>query len=371
LTFNRPLAHDLTIDDPYRLAFRQASSIHRVGPLLGLRVECGRLRIDPELDEWLLEQARRNRARLSIMQREMETTFAALRSECIESMPLKGAAMLLRADTPEELAWRPAADIDLLVTSISDRALDLSLADAGYCLRAASWKHRTYGPCRPAPPTEFADGEHPDIPFEVETHAAVVEMFRGFRWDLTPYLLSESLVAGNTRLPNDRAMGLHLAVHASMSLLEGQGRAIQLVDLARALHDVEPAWLIGVVRDAGLREHARFVYPAVALAARETGEAVCEEVAAALRWYVPERMVAWLASVSLYDASWLARDERATLDRLGIWAHSAFERARMLGHTLVPTPAELGSSQADGTGLLAVLDAYRRHYGVLISRVAR
>jgi hypothetical protein len=217
----------------------------------------------------------------------------------------------------------------------------------------------------------IGDGEHPDNPRDVEVHSAIVEMFRGFAWDLTPHVLADTSTRDGRPVPSDRAMALHLAVHASISALEGTARAINLIDLARAVGRVGPMPVFLVTRDAGLNRHARFVYPAAALAARETGDAGCDELRQMLEPFVSPAMVTWVTNVSLYHVSWAGRHDRATFDRHAIWAHSGAERARMLAHTLLPTPAILASDDGAGTGPVAVVKGYGRHYRRLAGRLRR
>jgi len=166
-------------------------------------------------------------------------------------------------------------------------------------------------------------------------------------------------------------MALHLAVHASISALEGTARAINLIDLARAVGRVGAMPVYLATRDAGLNRHARFVYPAVALAARETGDADCDELRQKLEHYVPAAMVSWAETVSLFHVSWAGRHDRPALDRHALWARSGGERARMLAHTLLPTPAILASDDGAGAGPVAVVKGYGRHYRRLAGRLRR
>jgi hypothetical protein len=346
-----------------------ASAIHGLGPLLGLRVEAGETAPPESFAGWLVEQVSRNRLRLERMRAELLETLAALAERGFSVMPLKGGALLL--DSVESVAWRTFADLDLLVPDGRDRRqdLDLALAHAGYCLDSVSWKHRSYSTCAPGPPLVIGDGEHPNNPRDVEIHMDVVEMFRGFRWDLTPYLLRGSGEQAGWQVPSDAAMALHLAVHASVSILEGTAKAINLIDLARAIERAGSMPLYLATRDAGPLAHARFVYPAVALAARETHEPACVTLGDMLGPWVSERMIAWVADVSLFHISWAGRNDRPAMDRYGLWARGRAERIRMLSGTLLPTPAVLASDGSPGTGPVAVARRYSRHYRKLASRV--
>jgi hypothetical protein len=352
-------------------AVKVASAIHGVGPLLGLRVEAGEIAPPEPVAVWLVGQVRRNRLRLERMRSELLETLAALAERGFSAIPLKGGALLL--DSVERVIWRTFADLDLLVPDGAERRqdLDLALAHAGYCLGSVSWKHRSYSSCAPGPPLVIGDGEHPDNPRDIEIHTEVVEMFRGFRWNLTPFLLREPAEQAGWRVPSDEALALHLAVHASVSMLEGTAKAINLIDLARAIEGVGsmPPYL--ATRDAGLSAHARFVYPAVALAARETGEPACIALSDLLAPWVPERMIDWAGTVSLFHISWAGRDVGPTMGRYGLWARGRADRARMLFGTLLPRPAVLASDGTPGTGPVAIARRYGRHYRKLVSRVSQ
>ena len=363
-------------------SLRMACGIHGLGALLGLRVLVGERLPLPDADQaWLAEQPGRNMARHQRLAADLDAVVSALVDAGAQPVALKGAAMLLR-DAPAELAWRPMSDLDLLVSvrgrrdtvrqsGIAVRELDLALAHAGYCVQRESWKHRAYGACAPGPPLVTDGGEHPDNPRDVEIHRRVVEQFRGYRWDITPVVCAAGVVHGDVRVPSDGAMALHLAAHASVTLLEGMHRAIHLIDLARALERSGLAPVQAALQVAGARQGGRFVYPALALTARETGSSVAaalaEELVADSR--VPSGMVSWCAAVSLFDASWAGQGQRGVLGSQQVWARDASERLRMTASTLVPTPAVLSSDAYGGDGPLAWPGWYARHYLRLARRV--
>jgi len=192
LAFDRELpnvAHDHT---DWLVAVKEASAIHGLGAYLGLRVEAGEIAPPEPVREWLAGQVERNRERLTRMRAELLETLAVLDERGFPAMPIKGGALLL--DSVEAVLWRSFADLDLLVPGVDERLqdLNLALAHAGFCLDGVSWKHRRYTSCAPGPSLVIGDGEHPDNPRDIEVHEAVVEMFRGFDWDLTPYLLADT-----------------------------------------------------------------------------------------------------------------------------------------------------------------------------------
>jgi hypothetical protein len=278
---------------------------------------------------------------------------------------------LLAVDDVDALAWRTIGDHDLLLIESDTGALDLAMARSGYCLQNVVWKHRRYGSCAPGPPLIVGDGEHPDNPRDVEVHPAVVEKFRGIAWDITAFMLSDltPLDARAERLiPSPFAMALHLGVHCSIAMMNGGARAIQFIDLVRAVARTTPEQLVGAVTEAGIAYHARFLYPAVAFAARELGDAASGDVAAALRPFVPAQLPGWIANVSLHDLSHSALMHGPLVDRFVLWALSPAESARMFLHTLAPAPAELAIRAHVGEGPVPL--QYLRHFRHLARRAA-
>ena len=87
--------------------------IHGISPLLGSHVQAGTISFDDELDTWLIEQSERNLTRLTLMRHELQVTLDAFKRTGIAIIPLKGAAMIL--DDLNAVAWRPMADLDVLV----------------------------------------------------------------------------------------------------------------------------------------------------------------------------------------------------------------------------------------------------------------
>lgn len=369
ITFDRPRPIAGPDDTAWLAAFREASGIHGLGPFLGLRIERGELDLPAPLDSWLRQQTQNNRIRQQRMHAELLTALEVLADAGFHPMPLKGAALLLAQ--PDGIPWRAMSDLDLLVSYENVRALDLALAHAGYCLHSTSWKHRRYTTCAPGPPLIFNDGEHPDNPRDLEIHASLVEMFRGFRWDLTPLLLADAAASPlpDVSVPSDGAMSVHLAVHTTSGLLENSSRAIHLIDLARALDlaGIDP--LIRAARAAGIETHARFLYPALAVAARETGNAHCQAAAALLAPFVTPAMRNWSATVSLYTVSWAGRHDRALLDRVAIWTSTPLDRARMLSHTVLAMPDRIDAPNVVRDGLLEIPRRYLRHYRHLLRRI--
>jgi hypothetical protein len=351
----------------YGVALRQLIVVHGVSPLLGLRVEAGESIGDAAFSAWLSKELGYNRERLGRIKGMLDELLPQFARRGIEVVPPKGCALLL--DGVEQLAWRTIGDIDLLVGSAPSRELDLAVAHAGYCLTRTSWKHREYGLCTPPPwSPNVLDGSR-DFPIMLELHPRVGEYFRGSRWDITAQIRAGLVTRNGVTTPGDRAMALHLAAHASIAMLEGFGRLVHIVDLDRALQRVGAAELVTAVSRTGLRHCARFVYPSVALVARETGNPTAAEIADMLRPHVPPGMVRWAESVSLYDISYLGQVERRPFDRTTLWAMTPGDRTRMVAATLAPSPSTIGSERYTGEGLPAVARMYPRYYAGLLLRM--
>lgn len=362
--FGSPGAPPAVTDD--ELVYQIA--IHGLGPLLGERVRRGKLRINPEIDAWLDTQVERNRRRLELLAEDLERVLAAFERDRIEAIPLKGSAMLL--DRRDEIGWRPMADLDLLVRHPNQQEIDLAFAHAGYCLPISystglsglTWKHLHYQYCEHEWPQVDEPGEHPDHPRDVESHPRVVEMMRGIRWDITGWIVNNLKdVGGGRRVPDDRAMTLHLAVHASLSALDSRLRMVQIVDLMRQLERTGPAPVLAAVKKSGSAYHARFVYPALALAARHAGDDRLDAAVEWLRPYVPPEMAAWIECVSYYDLSWVTRKRHPVDEQPWRWATTLRERLRLAFSSAAPLPRDL-SGRYSGEGMRAIASWYPAYY---------
>jgi hypothetical protein len=198
----------------------------------------------------------------------------------------------------------------------------------------------------------------------------VIEMFRGFRWDITAWITNNLRQVNGASIPSAQAMSLHLAVHLSISILEATTRIVHVLDFARV---VDQAGGVSAIRQAveksGLEQHARFVYPAVALATRWTAHHQLAAYEQELRQHVSPALPLWLAGIDFHDICWAGREDRGVLDRLGLWARSPPERLRMLSATILPTPCLLASAGYTGSGPLATIGWYPKHYRHLVCRV--
>jgi glycosyltransferase involved in cell wall biosynthesis len=342
-------------------------AIHGLAPLLGQFVERGDLSISKEVDAFLLGQIKKNQQRLELLAGDLDRTLAAFERDSIEAIPLKGSAMLL--SRPEEISWRPMADIDLLVRHENQQEINLAYAHAGYCLplyystglSGLTWKHLHYQYCEYEWPAIDEPGEHPEHPRDIESHPRVVEMMRGTRWDITGWITNNLDTNGGRPIPDDRAMALHLAVHASLSALDSRLRMIQIIDLQWQLDRSGPEPIIAAVQKSGALRHARFVYPAFALAARHSDDERLQTALDELRPYVPHEMATWIEDVSYYDLSWSTRARHPVDEDPNRWATTLRERAQLALNSLLPLPRDL-SGRYSGEGLRAIASWYPAYY---------
>jgi hypothetical protein len=272
-------------------------------------------------------------------------------------------------ERPAEIGWRPMADIDLLVRHPVQQEINLAYAHAGYCLplnystglSGLTWKHLHYQYCEYAWPAVDRPGEHRDHPRDIESHPRVIEMMRGMRWDMTGWIANNLVAVDGVKIPDDRAMTLHLSVHASISALDSRLRMVQIVDLLRQLERTGPEPVLAAVRKSGALYHARFAYPALALAARHSDEPRLRAAVEWLRAYTPPALAAWLEGVSYHDLSWSTRKRHPVDEDAARWAVTLRERAKLALNAAAPLPRDL-SGRYSGEGLRAILGWYPAYY---------
>lgn len=343
------------------------ATVHGIGPLLGERVLRGELSVSTDVDAFLVRQVEQNRRRLDRLGQDLERVLAAFERDKIEAIPLKGSAMLL--DRPAEIGWRPMADIDLLVRHPVQQEVNLAYAHAGYCLpinystglSGLTWKHLHYEYCEYEWPEVGEPGEHPDHPRDIESHPRVIEMMRGFRWDITGWIANNLVEVGCRKIPDERAMTLHLAVHTSISALDSRLRMVQIVDLLRQLERTGPDPVLAAVLKSGPLYHARFVYPALALAARHSDDDRLRSAVDALRPYLPPAMANWIEGASYHDLSWATRKSHPVDEDGARWAVTLGERVKLALNAVVPLPRDL-SGRYSGEGIRGIASWYPAYY---------
>lgn len=347
----------------------RSAVIHGVGALLGLRHASHAGVLSEVVEEWVAGQVELNRQRQALLRENLTQVLAAFREAAIEIVPLKGAALLLREGNG--IAWRPMADLDILIPAPHHRAVDLALAHAGFCLSSGyntglsglAWKHLEYELCDHVWPAVTTPGEHPDHPRKLEAHFAVRELYRGIGWDLTDYILNDLMPAGDTPVPGDTALALHLTVHATFAIFERKLRLCNLVDIQQRLTPRVVQDFADIVRAEGARKHARFLYPALALLTRYAPAELHGRFAAALRAYTPRALVAWLERASLAELSHEAGHGTPWMLPGSYLATSRGEAVKLAITRWLPPPRDLGSAGYKPYNRRAMLGWYTDYYG--------
>ena len=241
---------------------------------------------------------------------------------------LKGA-WLAEAGVVDEL--RPSADTDVLCVA-GERRASAVLCDLGYRLDGRTGRHAVY---RLPGNRRVVDerGEHPDNPRPVEVHHRVTESYRGTAMNLTPLFTTKPAVG---------AVFLHLAAHTTVDAVSRRMRAVQLLDLAALAPRLDASdWRI--VHAAARPAIARFVWPALHLAAIHAAADVPDEVMASLRAQVARSLRRWTESSDVDGLSRVGRADtpRRLLEMPRYWPLDASERWRMWRTILLPPRGEI------------------------------
>ena len=239
--------------------FKLVGRVHGVAPLLHTRLASAHW-LPPSIGQWLAEQHHFNDQRLTKMHAELKAILGLFDRHDIPLMPLKGS--ILSVEYYEKAAWRPMADVDLLIRPDDLTTAAKLLRQLGYEQTIVHWKH-----------TEFVKPdnrrvvskmyEHPDNPRGLEIHLLCRETFGGPTIDLTKMMWQNAsvgeLLGEPAMLPQHEALWLHLLLHATYHVWQGRGRLIHLVDLVRLMpHLSNPLPFLDSVE-------ARFTYPALVL----------------------------------------------------------------------------------------------------------
>jgi len=346
----------------------RSAAIHGVGPLLALRSQNHEVGLSAGVATWAADQLDQNLQRHALLREHLTDVLDAFRAAEIEIIPLKGAALLLRDGA--DVAWRPMADLDVLITVPHQRAVDLALAHAGFCLSGSyntgwsglAWKHLEYQLCDHSWPPVDTLGEHRDLPRKLEAHFAVRELYRGLGWNLTDYILNDVTLVGEDVVPGDHALALHFTVHASFAIFERKVRLSNLLDLQQLLTSDAVQMLADIVRAEGARKHARFIYPAVALLARYAPTPLLDRFAAALRHYIPRPLATWLQHSTLAALSYEAGRGQPWLLPDSYLATSRGERLKLAVGRWLPLPRDLSNAGYSPSSRTAMLGWYQDYY---------
>ncbi len=287
---------------------------------------------------------------------------AALATHGVPWRPLKGA--WLADHVYAAAALRPMADTDVWVEAADLDRADSALSSLGYRRAFATWKHAVYR--RPGERVVDPRGEHPDNPRPVEVHATWGEGLRGVSLDVAA--LAAGAGGGPAAWPDGAAMLVHVAAHATVDALARRLRLLSLVDVAVLASGLDDGAWRRVAQLAGSPAAARFVWPALSLAADALGADVPHDVAAALERAVRPPLRRWRAGIDV-DAlgRWAVLDvRRPFVDIPRIWPLDAREAATVWRAILWPPRAALMDRDPALAGSRAWPLAYARHAGYVL-----
>jgi len=176
----------------------------------------------------------------------------------------------------------------------------------------------------------------------VELHYHVREEYAGLAYNVAP-LLWESAQMGTlwqdhqAPLPTHEALLQHVCAHATSDMLIQRGKLMQLLDIkvvAQRMSD--EAWQ-RFLHDAQAN-HARFIYPALALAKRYALAPVPPQVLDTLQSQCPAALGAWVERSTMADVSESNPRLRdgIGLELAALLADSPAEKGRMWARSLFP-----------------------------------
>jgi hypothetical protein len=259
---------------------------------------------------WLAGQLAQSRLRADRFAADLCGILARAAVIGLPVMPMKGG--LIAFTRYREPGLRPMADLDLLVRPGDEAAMREVLIELGYRRTNGSGAGEgTYR--RPDERVVSLEGVHPDNPRAVEVHARLrrsVWIDRG-GIDVAPDLWASarptSLLGQPVFVPDDAALLLSVASHATGHLIRGAGLARHWVDVTTlAPHAAALAHVDGAFGG----DAARWVYPPLALAARAFPDDRTAALVAQLAPAAGKRLVLLAAHVPL--------DDRAGLNLRGV-----------------------------------------------------
>ena len=283
-----------------------------------------------DLVERTLERGRMLKADRSAIQ-------TALTVAGLPYTPIKGAWIAEHAySTP---AARPMADTDLYVAAERmDRTIS-ALSSIGFGRSAETWKHVVL---RRSSDQKTVTGviEHPKNPRPVELHPVLGESFRGIPMKIA--LDGGRLGTGNGSV-DDVALVTHIAAHASVDALGRSLRLVSIIDITKLAMQLPASIWDEAIDRLPNKGEARFLYPALALAARELGAPIPRRTLETLRLRVLPNLSQWVDRQDIDAVGSLARGQvkRPILEIPAIWPRSGPESAAMWRFILWPRRSEL------------------------------
>ncbi len=306
-------------------------------PWLAARLQEANVEVPEPVNGRLHTIAAASRERTCQMLNACNDILAAFRQAGIETVLLKGA-VLAPIYYPDPLL-RPLADLDLLI-----RPKDLAASREimrnrlGYRYYSRSAEDEVYLRGKRKENIWAADNVHP-----VEIHFALREEYAGMGYDLADLMWRESeerpyWQGTSARIPNPAALLLHVCAHASSDWIIQRGRLMHIDDIRKLCVGMKTAdWQ--TFNQLVQPNTARFVYPALAFAAKYSPLGLPQAVTDSLRENCPPTLLDWLAQTSLADTSEsnptsrsgigfeiAQRLARSKMDIVRFWLRSFFPR---------------------------------------------
>jgi len=308
---------------------------HNALPWLAGRVRGSGARLPDEVAEALYTIEEDSRERTRRMLDNAVELLETLEAEAIQAIPLKGA-VLATAYYPDPLT-RPMADLDLLIRKRDvGRTVEI-LGGLGYRFFSRSAEDEVFLRGDRQANIWAADNVHP-----VEVHYTLREEYAGIGYNLAREMWSNSHQTSfwggvQALLPRPASLLHHVCAHATSDWLIRRGRLMQIDDVRRIWPRMDQReWdhFANSISTSG----ARFVYPALAFAARYARLAIPPAVDSALRKACSPELLAWIESTGLGENS---ESNPADRTSLGITiarrlANSPADRVRFLLRSLFP-----------------------------------
>jgi hypothetical protein len=188
------------------------------------------------------------------------------------------------------------------------------------------------------------EGDHPANPRGLDLHTRLEERFWGIRFDMTADAWQACRPAELQGAPalelEPWALLQHLAIHATGDAISRRLRLIHLIDIANVAPDVSEDGWQRLVAGARERREQRYVYPALALAARH-GAPIPGQVLERLKAGVHAELALFIDCVTLEQLSFCNAAPTTIGEKL-LWFRPGAERLRALRHMALPDPRELG-----------------------------
>lgn len=279
--------------------FKMACRVHGVAPLLHEKLRQAKW-LEPDVKVWLAEQYQFNARRLAKIHQELDDILGLFQQNNVPVIPLKGS--VLSTNVYKDPAWRPMADLDILIHPGDFERSSKLLKQLGYEPGVAHWKHTEF--IKPDNRSVVSKTvEHPDNPRGVELHRYCRETFAGPTIDLTE-MMWDSAHPGQLRgqpalLTSPDLLWLHLVVHATYHAWQGRGRLIHLVDLAY----LTPR--LGQIEPLLKQVEARFIYPALKLLDQYFPSVLAPSILADQRQRTSAPFQKWVAALDLVNTSYL------------------------------------------------------------------